>query len=139
MRLYRVRDWADHFENNRTRELRSLSWVPVPNRHDGDGYRTLIERKDGLALFGAWVLILEVASKCNPRGVLVRDSGQPHTAKSIGRMVGATEHAIQTAIDSYFDHERIESALKAAKGMEVISGKSIEIDVNAADKKVVKK
>ena len=51
----------------------------------------------------------------------------------------SAEHAVQTAIDSYFDHERIESALKAAKGMEVISGKSIEIDVNAADKKVVKK
>ncbi len=51
----------------------------------------------------------------------------------------SNEHAVQTAIDNYFNHERIESALKAAKGMEVISGRTIEVDVNSADKKVVKK
>ena len=49
------------------------------------------------------------------------------------------EHALQTAIDNYFDHDRIESALKAAKGMEVVAGRTIEIDVDEKTAKHIKK
>jgi hypothetical protein len=91
---YRIRDWGKHFENNRTRELKRLDWVPVPNKMDGDGYTDLITRDNGPALFGIWVLMLQLASKCTPRGSLVREScgpdGQmiqvPHTAETISRI-----------------------------------------------------
>ncbi len=36
---YRVRDWGVHFENSRSRDYKKLDWVPIPNKHDGKGYR----------------------------------------------------------------------------------------------------
>ena len=42
MTTYRIRDWQRHFENNRTRELKVMAWVPVPNKMDGDGYTELV-------------------------------------------------------------------------------------------------
>ena len=77
MILYRIRDWGRLFENNRTRELKRLEWIAVPNKHDSDGFTDLMSREDGPALYGAWVLILEVASKCEIRGVLSRSRRNP--------------------------------------------------------------
>lgn len=113
MKLYRVKNWSMLYENNRTRELKNMAWVPVPNSHDGDGYTALVCRADGAQLYGAWIVILQVASKCgNPaggcdipaggcgaRGTLVRDNGKPHDAASISRMTRFPEKIIQTALD----------------------------------------
>lgn len=81
--VYSIRDWDRHFENNRSRSVENLRWVCVPNRHDGEGYSLLMEQDDAAELFAAWVLILQVASKCRERGRLVRDDGTPLTAKSL--------------------------------------------------------
>lgn len=81
--IYSVIDWDRHFENNRSRTVENLRWVCVPNRHDGEGYSLLMEQDDAAELFAAWVLILQVASKCQARGTLVRDDGTPLTAKSL--------------------------------------------------------
>lgn len=83
MKKYLVKDWDAHFENNRTREMAVMRWVPVPNKHDGEGFATIMDHPDGLKLFGAWNLILQVASKCKPRGELVKEDGTPHTPRSI--------------------------------------------------------
>lgn len=70
---YRIRDWEKHFENNRTRELKRMDWLPVPNKHDGSGFTALLDHPNGVAHYGAWHLILQVASKCDPRGTLLRE------------------------------------------------------------------
>ncbi len=99
MKLYRITNWNETYENNRTRELKSMAWVPVPNTHDGDGYTTLVDRKNGAAILGAWLVILQVASKCEPRGTLVRDGGKPHDARSLSRMTRLPEQIIKEAIE----------------------------------------
>lgn len=81
--IFAVAAWNDVHENNRTRELKKLDWVPVPNKMDGAGYATLVTHDDGAAHFGAWVAILEIASRCRDRGVLVRGDGRPHDAASL--------------------------------------------------------
>lgn len=91
MKLYRIRDWGTIYENNRTRELKSLAWVPVPNNHDGDGYTILVSQKDGAALFGAWVAVVQVASRCDPRGTLLRRLGLPHDPISLSRITRLPE------------------------------------------------
>jgi hypothetical protein len=68
--MLRIVDWELHFENNRTKELKRLTWVPFPNRHDGDGYTELLDHPDGAAHYGAWCAMVQVASKCDPRGTL---------------------------------------------------------------------
>lgn len=110
MRLYRVKDWAIYYENNRTRDLKDMGWVPVRNGHDGDGYTALVCREEGPAMLGAWLAILQVASKCGhpagrcgegaiPRGTLIRDNGKPHDSASIARVCHFPEPVIKKALE----------------------------------------
>jgi hypothetical protein len=36
MTVYRIRNWSELYENNRTRQLVDMQWVPIPNKHDGN-------------------------------------------------------------------------------------------------------
>lgn len=101
MKLYRVRNWEKLYENNRTRELKRMDWVPVPNKHDGDSFTSLMAMPDGIALFGAWNLILQVASKCDPRGTLLRDGKKPHDSASLSRITRAPEKVIVKALQVF--------------------------------------
>jgi len=94
---YRIKNWNKVYENNRTRELKRMEWVPVPNRHDGDGYTTLVDHPNGAAHLGAWLGILEVASKCEIRGTLVR-GGVPHTPQSLARITRLPEWTFQEVL-----------------------------------------
>ena len=96
-KLYRIKNW-ENFENNRTRKMKQMMWIPVPNKHDGDGYTELVDRKNGAAMLGAWLAILQVASKCEKRGTLLRDNGTPHAPKSIARLTRLDESTIGEAI-----------------------------------------
>lgn len=96
--MYRVVGWADNFENNRTRELKALAWVPFPNKHDGDGYTELLDHEEGAAHYGCWCAIVQVASKCDPRGTLLRDGARPHDAASLARMTRIPEAVMKRAI-----------------------------------------
>lgn len=91
MKLYKIRNWSTLFENNRSRTVEKLSWVSVPNRHDGENYSALIASKDGAEIFAAWVLIIQVASKCQPRGSLLRGDGTPHNPASLSVKTRAPE------------------------------------------------
>jgi hypothetical protein len=97
--MLRVKDWEQHFENNRTRELKSLHWAPVPNKQDGDGYTELMDHPNGVAHYGAWVAIVLVASKCDPRGTLSRDGARPHDAASVSRITRVPADVMSEAIE----------------------------------------
>jgi uncharacterized phage protein (TIGR02220 family) len=97
--IYQVANWHERYENNRTRELKAMAWVPVPNSHDGDGYTLLVCRDNGAAYLGAWIAILQVASRCDPRGTLLRDGKKPHDAASISRMTRLPEDIIQATLE----------------------------------------
>ena len=84
--LYSITDWDKHFENNRTREMKVMQWIPLQNKHDGDGYTELLDHENGTLHFAAWVALAQLASRCKPRGILVRDGGRPHTPETISRV-----------------------------------------------------
>jgi hypothetical protein len=94
-----VRNWDGNFENNRTRKMKHMMWVPVPNKHDGDGYTELVDRENGAAMLGSWLAILQVASKCAERGTLVRDNGTPHTPHTISRLTRLDRSDIACALE----------------------------------------
>ncbi len=82
--LYSIADWQDAYENNRSRIVNDLTWVPVPNRHDGESYARLMLRKDAPEIFTVWILLLQVASQGKkPRGRLIRDNGTAHDFVSL--------------------------------------------------------
>ena len=93
-----INDWDEHFENSRTRGMVEMRWVPIPNKMDGDGYTELWEDGDAPSIFAAWVLLLQVGSKCSRRGTLSRANGKPHDAKSLARMTRAPEEIFKKAI-----------------------------------------
>jgi hypothetical protein len=84
--VLRIRNWDEHYENNRTRSLKHMEWVPIPNKLDDDGYVDLVDHPNEAAHLGCWLGIVEVTSKCRPRGLLIRDNGSPHTPDSLARL-----------------------------------------------------
>jgi hypothetical protein len=88
MSHYRIRDWDKHFENNRTRDMIRMQWVPVPNKHDGESYQVIMGMKNGIVIFGCWCLILQVASKLRVRGTLMREDGTPIDENSLALKTG---------------------------------------------------
>lgn len=95
--LHKVRNWDALFENAQSRKCGRLSWVPVPNKHDGKSYRRIISTENGPALYGAWMLILQVASKCPQRGVLGDDDG-PLDADDLSHKTGCPAELFAVAL-----------------------------------------
>jgi hypothetical protein len=98
MTIYCVTNWNDIYENNRSRILKDLKWVPIPNGHDGEAYSRLMLRKDAAVIFSAWILILQVASRCEPRGELIKAGGEPHDAASLSIRTRAPKAWFERAI-----------------------------------------
>lgn len=92
--MWRIKDWDALYENSRSRELKVLSYVPVPNKQDGEGFLELIEdHQNGPAHLGAWLAILQIASKCTRStearpyrdGTLRRRDGTALDCRSLAR------------------------------------------------------
>lgn len=117
MKLYTVTKWSEHYENNRSRQIADLTWVPIPNGHDGDGYCALMQEAKGGEIFAAWILILQVASRCNPRGKLIRDNGTPHTAQTLAMRTRGKVEWFTTALPilleiGWLQAEEVETSLE---------------------------
>ncbi len=105
LRLYRIKDWHLHFETHESRKYKRLDWVRTPNKHDGLTYSRVAAEKDGIALFGTWGLIVQVASKCEPRGTLQRD-GVPLSASDLSAMTRFPAKCFERAL-TFFAQDRI--------------------------------
>lgn len=104
-KVYRIKDWQLHFENNKSRERDLCSWCPMPNKQDGLGYGRLVAMKDGAALYGAFIAIVLVASKQRkPRDGHLTDTGRadgcPLTADDLAIMSKLPSAVIQRMLDA---------------------------------------
>ena len=102
MKAYRIKDWDEIYENNRSRTVKELQWVAIPNRHDGEGFKLVMQHARASEIFTAFVLILQVASRCEfqgKRGVLVRD-GRPHDAASLALKTGGRSEWFELALEA---------------------------------------
>lgn len=96
--VYSIRDWDDTFECSQSRKVTGpLAWVAMPTKHDGKNFRKIMTRTDGLVIFAAWILIVEVAAKCPHRGVLA-DADGPLTAADLSLKTGAPTESFETAL-----------------------------------------
>jgi hypothetical protein len=99
MQFYRIKDWQNIYENNRSRELKNLRWVYLPINLSGDGYSQIMEdKKNGPSIFGAFIAVIELAAQCCPRGDLIKSSGEPHDFSSIGRICRINSSLIESTI-----------------------------------------
>lgn len=93
-----ISDWDTHFESSDSRKVKRLAWVRIPNKHDGGAYCDLLDHPDGTGHLGAWLLIVQVASKMPCRGLLVDERGRSLDAKDIARRTRGDWEVIQDAI-----------------------------------------
>lgn len=93
---YRIRDWDRHYENHETRKMKALRFCLVPNKHDGKGYRRVMAHPKACEVFAAWLLILQVASRCPVRGVLADGDG-PLDAEDLSIKTGLKAAAFTEA------------------------------------------
>ena len=84
---YRIKNWDMYYEKAQGRRCKKASWVAIPNKHDGKGFRRVAKHKRNVELFTAWILIIEVASKMPERGLLVDDDG-PLDAEDLADKTG---------------------------------------------------
>ena len=84
---YRIKNWNMHYEKAQTRRCSKASWVAIPNKHDGKGFRRVAKHERSVELFTAWILIVEVASKMPERGLLVDEDG-PLDAEDLADKTG---------------------------------------------------
>ncbi len=97
--LYAVRNWDNLFEVAQSRRNRkSHSWVAMPNKHDGKTFRRLMDRADAVEVYGAWCLIVQVASKCPTRGVLA-DADGPLTADDLSLKTGGKAKIFEKSLE----------------------------------------
>jgi hypothetical protein len=94
----RIRNWDDHYENNRSRELKRPEWLPLPNKFDGVGFMELMDHPAGMSHYGAWCLLLAAASRMPKRGSMVTDSGRAMSTKDIARMTRGSAKAFDEAL-----------------------------------------
>ena len=58
-----INNWVELYENSESRKYKNLKWIPVPNQHDGSGFRRIASDENCCEIFTAWVLLLQLASK----------------------------------------------------------------------------
>jgi hypothetical protein len=98
MDVYSIKNWAKHYEKAQTRKVENAQWVPVPVKHDGKGFRRLMAMPNGASIYGAWMLILQVAAKCKVRGTLADEDG-PLTAEDLALKTGCPESLFSEALE----------------------------------------
>ena len=122
--LYRVKDWEALYENAQSKKVKNISWVPMRNTHDGKGYRRVAAHPDACEIMTAFVLILQVASRCATRGLLASSSGVPLDSEDLAFKTGFP----QAIFDKAFE------VLTATKigWLEVVKGKHASSTLPAA-------
>ena len=112
----KIRDWDIHFEADRSRKWKKLSWVPIPNKQ-GLGYKKIMHEKNGAEIFGCWIALVEQGSICSPRGDLSR-----YSIEDLSEM---------TIIPLNILNKSIEFIIQHLDWIEVI--KNLDINVNDLD------
>lgn len=99
--VYRIKNWSELYETSESRKRQLLTWVAIPTKHDGKGYRRLM-REFGPAVYGAWILICAVAAKCPCRGTLA-DADGPLEALDISDKTDCPVAVIEQALSALSD------------------------------------
>lgn len=95
---YRIVDWEKHFEISQSKRAGKITWVAVPNKHDGKTFRRIARHPRAPELYAAWQLLVQVASKMPTRGVL-RDEDGPTRSVDLADMTGFPQCIFDLAFD----------------------------------------
>lgn len=93
-----IREWDSTFEKSQSRKIEGpMTWVAMPTKHDGKGYRRIMAHPNGPAIYGVWCCLVQVAAKQVKRGVLADTEG-PLTTFDLHLKTGISERLIEEAV-----------------------------------------
>ncbi len=100
MKIYRISKWSSTFEVSQSKRCDTMKWVPVPYNPASYGMSALLMEKDGLEIYGLFILLVLEASQSDTRGVLIRGiNGTPHDARTLSVKLRVPRQKIQRALD----------------------------------------
>jgi hypothetical protein len=85
--VYRIRDWNELHETNRSRRVDNLEWFKSRIEIGTEEFIELMGMEEGIAFYGVRQVLMQMAVRGHPRGTLLRYDGTPHTPESIARAV----------------------------------------------------
>jgi len=102
--IYRIKDWDNIYENNKSRSVDRCGFVCLPNKNGGLGLVRILNEPDGPAIFGIFVLIVEACSRHKrPRGGWLTLSGHQDdtawTPEDLAMMFRRKEEEVARALD----------------------------------------
>ena len=123
-----IKDWDVLYENSETKKYKHLKWVPIPNKHDGQGWGELWNLPEAPEIFAAFIIMLEIASRCPKRGVIHKD-GVSYGPREMALKSRAPEGIFFKAIPALMQIgwiEEIEISGEIRKSSELPSANRIE-------------
>lgn len=104
--LLRIKDWTEFLPYDKTRknasEKGALGHYKQPTKHDSCGIRNVSKHPHSAAVYGCWILMVQVAAKCQPRGTLRGRDGALDASDLAGR-TGFPEKYFREAIEVLLD------------------------------------
>lgn len=94
---YAIKDWEKTFENYRSREVENLRYVSLPVRQDREAFRRLLSTRSGREAYTVFIVLVQIAARCSPRGVL-RDERGDITPPRVAAVVPIPESVIRDAM-----------------------------------------
>lgn len=77
-KVYQIRDWDNHFENDRSRSRDKCSFVCIPNKQHGMGFTFIMSLAQGSSVYGIFQMIVGACSQQRrPRNGWLTDTGRP--------------------------------------------------------------
>ena len=98
MEILAITNWAERFENKDSRKIANARWVPVPNKHDGLGFRRIAAHPRQCEIFSSWNLILQIASRMPIRGFL-HNGDTALDSEDLAVMTGFPQEGFEIAIE----------------------------------------
>ncbi len=74
--ILQVVDWKKHFESAKSKTYSNKSSCGMPCKF-GLGYKKLVKSKNGPAMFGSWVALIQILSRHSSRDGWVTENGMP--------------------------------------------------------------
>ena len=100
MKIYQISKWSETFEVSQSKRCDKMKWVPVPYNPASYGMSALLMEKDGIEIYGIFILLVLEASQSANRGVLIRGvNGTPHDARTLSVKLRVPRQKIQRALD----------------------------------------
>lgn len=103
MKALAINAWGRIFEANLVKDAASSLMIPMKR---GTGFAKLALLPNGAAAYGVWVMLLQVALGCVPRGTLVFTDKQglhAHDADSLHLVTGFSQDDIRCALIDLLD------------------------------------